>query len=112
MLSAETLARSRAARAATAPRSIADTLASAPPFCPSPRLPPTHSAIGVRAPERMTMSGRPLLDKALLLASKVVDEVGSGRRSDGARSQGSAGTLAPVPAGRQAQRAPHARRPP
>ena len=50
-------ARSMAARAATAPSSIADRLASAPPGCPSPRLPPIHSAMGVRAPETITMSG-------------------------------------------------------
>src|SRR5260221_7428509 len=105
MLSADTAARSSAARDASAPRSMAETLASAPPFCPSPRLPPTHSAIGVRAPERMTMSGRPLLDKALLLASKVVDEVEPRRWLPAHTGQESAGTLAPVPAARQAQRA-------
>src|SRR2546425_12646537 len=49
-------ARSIAARAAMAPSSIADTLASAPPGWPSPRLPPIHSAMGVRAPETMAMS--------------------------------------------------------
>src|ERR1051326_6914811 len=101
-----TSARSSAARAALAPRSIADTPASAPPFCPSPRLPPTHSAIGVRAPERMTMSGSPLLDKVLLLASKVVDEAdgGSPGRSVAGgdpRAWGGlrCGTLAPVAGG-------------
>src|ERR1051326_1777606 len=105
-----TSARSSAARAALAPRSIADTPASAPPFCPSPRLPPTHSAIGVRAPERMTMSGSPLLDKVLLLASKVVDEADGG--SPGRSVAGGdprawvgwrGGTLAPV-AGSDKQR--------
>src|SRR5882762_269060 len=39
-----------------APSSIAETVASAPPRCPSPRLPPIHSAIGVRAPETTTIS--------------------------------------------------------
>src|SRR5262245_49674099 len=49
-------ARSTAALAAMAPRSIAETLARAPPGLPSPRLPPIHSVIGVRAPARMTTS--------------------------------------------------------
>src|SRR5262245_64604906 len=72
----DTPARSSAPRDATAPSSIALTLARAPPFRPSPRLPPTHSAMGVRAPERITTSGSPLVDKGLLLVAQVVDEVG------------------------------------
>src|SRR5262249_37235051 len=68
MVSGRTPPRSSAAFAATAPRSMAETDASAPPGSPSPRLPPIHSAMGVRAPEMMTMSGRLLLDKEMLLA--------------------------------------------
>src|SRR5262245_27464924 len=68
MVSGLTPERSSAAFAATAPRSMAETEARAPPGSPSPRLPPIHSAIGVRAPVRITMSGMPLLDKELLLA--------------------------------------------
>src|SRR5574342_1024843 len=64
--------RSMAPRAATAPRSMAETEARAPPGSPSPRLPPIHSAIGVRAPETMTMSGSVLSDKGLLLAVQAL----------------------------------------
>src|SRR5689334_20373313 len=67
MVSGATPARDSAARDATAPRSIAETDASAPPGRPSPRFPPIHSAIGVRAPERITISGSPLLDTGWLL---------------------------------------------
>ena len=52
--SAGTRERASAPFTATAPRSIADTPASAPPGLPSPRLPPIHSAMGVRAPPTMT----------------------------------------------------------
>src|SRR5580765_4291700 len=120
----ERSARSSAARAAAAPSSIADTPASAPPFCPSPRLPPTHSAIGVRAPERITTSGSALLGKVLLLVSNVMGEVGAeavappgagaGDRRGGQRAGVSAlrcATLAPVARGGQAARAPTAWRP-
>src|SRR5437867_2852145 len=68
-------ARSIAARAAAAPRSIADTGARAPPGRPSPRLPPIHSAMGVRAPETMTISGSPLLDTGLLLGVEKANQV-------------------------------------
>src|SRR5260221_3046101 len=54
-------ARSVPARAATGASSIAEADARAPPGSPSPRLPPIHSAIGVRAPETITISGNPLL---------------------------------------------------
>src|SRR4030095_13344151 len=108
----ERSARSSAARAAAAPSSIADRPASAPPFCPSPRLPPTHSAIGVRAPERIATSGSALLGKALLLESNVTCEgaPNAGERPKG--GQRAAGwtlrcaTLAPDPRGSQAARAP------
>src|SRR5262245_48694075 len=63
-------ARSIAARDATAPRSIAETDASAPPGSPSPRLPPIHSAIGVRAPETITTSAS-LWANGLLLSVKA-----------------------------------------
>src|SRR5262245_26367818 len=49
-------ARSTAALAAIAPRSMAETDARPPPGLPSRRLPPTDSVIGVRAPERKTTS--------------------------------------------------------
>src|SRR5262244_3056095 len=49
-------ARFTASLAAMAPRSMADTDARAPPGLPSPRLPPIHSVIGVRAPARNTTS--------------------------------------------------------
>src|SRR6478672_7886633 len=49
-------ARDTAAWAAMAPRSMAETEARAPPGLPSPRLPPIHSVIGVRAPARKTTS--------------------------------------------------------
>src|SRR5437773_6098321 len=85
-------ARSIAARAATAPRSIADTLASRPPGGPSPRLPPIHSAIGVRAPAMSAISAFPLLDTGLLLGLEKVMECSAGPTSrwrDGALDAGS-----------------------
>src|SRR5690349_9534856 len=54
MRSAGTPVLTRAPLAATAPSSSAETSLSAPPGSPSPRLPPTHSDIGVRAPPRIT----------------------------------------------------------
>src|SRR5258705_8431512 len=76
-------ARSIAARDAIAPRSIAETDASAPPGSPSPRLPPIHSAIGVRAPETITTSGS-LWANALLLSVKApLQSTGYRRRGHG-----------------------------
>src|SRR6266540_6389895 len=76
MVSGATPPRESAARAATAPRSMAETGARAPPDSPSPRLPPIHSAMGVRAPETITTSGSPLLDTGLLLRIEEMVERG------------------------------------
>src|SRR5439155_7206328 len=87
-------ARSIAARAAAAPRSMAETGARAPPARPSPRLPPTHSAMGVRAPETMTISGSPLLDTGLLLGVEKVNQVVAMPKGFGCAA-GRQGTKAP-----------------
>src|SRR2546422_429640 len=88
-----------APRAATAPKSIAERDASAPPGWPSPRLPPIHSAIGVRAPETMTMSGRLLVGKGLLLVVEdSIERVGArcrvGRARGGRGARGRHATIA------------------
>src|SRR5580765_1538119 len=72
MDSGATPPRVSAAFEATAARSIAESDASAPPGNPSPRFPPIHSAIGVRAPDRITTSGSPLLDTVWLLGFEKV----------------------------------------
>jgi hypothetical protein len=79
-------ARSSAPFAATAPRSMAEREARAPPGSPSPRLPPIHSAIGVRAPETMTMSGMFLVDKGLLLGFEDSMKVATSRHAGSFRS--------------------------
>src|SRR5262245_43725111 len=103
MVSGATEARSNAALAATAPRSMAETDARAPPGNPSPRLPPIHSAMGVRAPDTTTISSIRLSDKGLLLMVEDSLEI-SGKpwvrhgavipmREGGARYQSLAGAL-------------------
>src|SRR2546426_46336 len=87
MVSGVSEARSIAARAAIAPRSMAETVARAPPGRPSPRLPPIHSAMGVRAPETMTTSVSPLSDKRLLLVIQRFRELVEGPGGRGPRER-------------------------
>src|SRR5262245_7764713 len=66
-----TPARDSAARTAIAPRSFAEMSLKRPPGVPAPVLPPTHSAIGVRAPPITT--ARAALAAMRFLSSAVLE---------------------------------------
>src|SRR5690349_10139043 len=72
-MSGGTLLRSSAAFAAIAPSSMAERSFKAPPGFPLPARPPTHSAIGVRAPFKMTTDSREVMFRPFLLGGVVVE---------------------------------------